>query len=193
MAYNPLAFGLMLVGTGALLFAYYLFHHFREKIDPQKEKTYGAIFIILGGIAMAFGFNLFVNTPIPDHYIEVYGVGYFVFATLTLVGGLVMLNNWDYRPASVFGALGGVLLVASSYNVLINELSRDPLKTAAIISLSGLGALLTYPLTHIQDVQKRKVWLIITIIVFALAGALAFYGGITAQLGHVERALAASA
>ena len=51
--YNPLAFGLMFIGIGAVLFAAYLYEQ-RKKISEGKEKAYGLMFIINGILAGIF-------------------------------------------------------------------------------------------------------------------------------------------
>jgi len=191
MSYNPLAFGLILVGTGALMFANYLYAHFKEHINHSKEKTYGSVFLLIGILAGIFGFGLFFSTPIPGQYIEIYGVGYLLFSMLFIIAALCLLNSWDYRPASVFASIAGVILISSACVVYHFQMSKSPLGTAFIFLLSGLGSISTYKLAHLHGYKNQKGYLVIAITIFALVGLIMLYSGLSAQFEHIAMALAA--
>ncbi|MCA9478002.1 MAG: DUF981 family protein [Nanoarchaeota archaeon] len=189
MAYNPLAFGLLLIGTGALLFAAYLFDA-KKKISFQTEKNYGIIFSVLGFLAGIFGLGLYAFTPIPEQYIEVFGVGYLVFSFLSLVAGITLLTK-SYRKPSVFLAgIGGVFLLGSACVIYSNQLTRSPLASAALFALAGLSSIGMIPYQFLKSKRLQKIIWIKLIIGFTLVGLLAIYTGLSAQAGHVASILA---
>ena len=190
MAYNPLAFGLMMVAMASLLFVAYLYRRYTKHIDKGQEKDFGGMFTLLGILGGIFGLSIFMHETLPGQYIEVYGVGYMVFTLLMLAAGMSMLFGWDKRPASYLAFLGGIALLNSSYTVMKFGLSKSPLGTGTIFALAGLGSIGTILLTHV-DIKKNR-WIVILVgLAFLTLGILAYYSGMHAQLGHVESALAA--
>ena len=74
MAYNPLAFGQMLVGSGALVLSGYLWERFKgkdEKKLPALEKSFGVVMFLQGIIALLFSAQMYLVGPTPGHYIGV--------------------------------------------------------------------------------------------------------------------------
>lgn len=179
MSQNPLALGLMIVAIGAITFAYYLY-----KNSKKEEQSFGIIFLVLGLIATGFGFNLYLTQPIPAHYIEIYGVGYFVFALLTIVGGVTMIFGWDKTPAQFLGIVCGIILLNSARTIFFYHLSKSPIGTTALFSFAGLGSMAYY----IYNKGKLPKWVIIGL--FVACGLLALYSGLSAQFGHVGSMLA---
>lgn len=189
MAYNPLAFGQMLVAMGSLVFAAFLYTIYRGTLDARQSKSYGGVFMLLGIIASTFGLGLFMSEPIPGHYIEVYGVGYLVFTMLMLIAGLCLIFDWDYRPASYLAFVGGLALLHSAYAIWTNQMSKSPAVTATIFLLSGIGAAGSIYMTH-GDLQKKRTWILLGITIFVIFGAMALFSGMMAQAGHIQSALA---
>ncbi len=180
MSQNPLALGLMIVALGALLFAAFILRQPKRK----EEQTFGTIFLVLGLLAVEFGFDLYVTQPIPAQYVEVYGVGYFVFAVLSIIGGATMIFGWDKTPVAYLGVLGGLILLTSARTIYHFAMSKSPLGTTALFSFAGLGSVV-YVLYHQDKIPK---WVIV--VLFAACGLLALYSGLSAQFGHVGSALA---
>ena len=187
MAYNPLAFGLMLIAMGSLLFSFYVYAC-RKKITNQQEKAYGGVFILLGIIAGVFAISMFISAPIPAHYIEVYGVGYFIFSILSIIAGLCMVNKWDKQPAAYLAAIGGVILLGTARTVYNFSMSKSPVVTTALFVLTGLGAMGTLSLTCTKKISKD--WITLIALIFLVAGLLALYSGLSAQFSHVGSQLA---
>lgn len=192
MAYNPLAFGQILVAMGVLVFAAYLYTVYKKTDDTKQDRGFGGVFILLGIIASVFGFGLFMAEPISGQYIEVYGVGYLVFTLLMLLAGLTLMFGWDRRPASYLALIGGIALLNSAYTVFANNLSREPAATAGLFFLSGIAAAGSSWMTH-GDLQKKRAWIIVGILLFVAIGLFALYSGMMAQQGHVASAIAKAA
>lgn len=189
MAYNPLAFGQMLVAMGSLVFAAYLYYQYKNSKDHKLESGFGGIFVLLGLVASIFGFGLFVSQPIPGHYIEVYGVGYMVYTMLMLILGATLIFKWDLRPASYLGVVGGIALLNSAYTIWINQMSKHPLATTIVFLLAGLGALGSPLMAH-GDIDKKRKLFLLGMLLFILFGLLTLYSGMQSQMGHVMSALA---
>jgi len=193
MAYNPLAFGLMLISMGAILFSSYVFFWKNNKVSAKQEKTYGTAFILLGIIAGIFGFIIYTTEPIPTQYIEVYGVGYFVYSILLLLGGLCMVHGLDKRPAAYLAGIGGLMLLGSARTIYIYSMSKSPLAATTMFGLSGLGLLGAIKLAHSSHKNASKLLIWLVILAFLIVGLLTFYSGVNAQLGHAANALAKAA
>lgn len=192
MTYNPLAFGQILVAMGVLVFAAYLYSVYKKTADAKQDKGYGGVFVLLGIIASVFGFGLYLTEPIAGQYIEIYGVGYLIFTLLMLAGGLTLLFGWDKRPASYLALVGGLSLLNSGYTVWANQLSKEPLATAGLFVLSGIAAAGSAWMTH-GDVEKKRRWILVGIVIFVVLGLFALYSGMMAQQGHVASAIAKAA
>jgi uncharacterized membrane protein len=193
MAYNPLAFGLMLVSMGALIFSAYVHNQLKSKSSLKQEKGFGGVFVTLGFIAGIFAFSLYFFETIPAQYIEVYGVGYFVFSILLVVGGLSMFYEWDKVPLSYLAFVCGIVLLNSARTVYYYAMSKSPLATTALFGGAGLGAMSTLFLTHL-GAKKTPKWVgFLVVLAFVCVGLLALYSGVNAQFGHVGSALAKAA
>ena len=197
MAYNPLAFGLMLVGSGALVAAKFVCKEYTNKLEKTSGKAFGAVFIIFALIAGIFGFNLYFAETIPAHYTEIYGVGYLLFTMLMLAGGITLYFDWDRRPASYLAALGGIILLNSARTVYTFSMSKSPMATTATFALAGLGAIGSLLYTHPNEhplIKDNMKWITYAgIAIFAVMGLLALYSGLMAQFGHVARHFAEAA
>ncbi len=183
----------MLISVGSLLFSCYLFSWKHKKVSVKQEKTYGITFILLGIIASVFGFSIYINEPIPPQYIEVYGVGYFVYGLLLLVGGWCMVLNWDKKPASYLAGIGGLILLWSARTIYYYGLSKSPLASTLIFALSGFGALGTTILAHKKQSSTSLLFVWLVLLAFFIVGLLTLYSGLNAQFGHVGRVLAEAA
>ncbi|MBS3158981.1 DUF981 family protein [Candidatus Woesearchaeota archaeon] len=193
MAYNPLAFSLMLVSMGALIFSAYFYLLTGRKLSQDQEKAFGSIFIILGVIAGIFGFSIYFYETLPAQYIEIYALGLLIFAMLQIALGLSMAFGWDKVPASYLAAVCGIALLNSARTVYSFSLSKSPSATTALFGVSGLGCLGVALLSYL-GAKKMPRWLAFLVLsAFVIVGLLALYSGVSAQYGHVSSALAKTA
>ncbi|MDP3916740.1 MAG: DUF981 family protein [Nanoarchaeota archaeon] len=192
ISYNPLAFGLMIVGVGALLFGSCLHQYHKKKLSFGGEKTYGLMFIIIGIITSLFAFIMYFTEPIPKQYIEVYGVGYFMFSILMIVSGTILYKRLDKRPASYLALVSGVILLWTARNIYSYSMSKSPLGTTAIFAFAGLGSMGSYFFGSRKLKDIPGILITLTVLAFVLCGLLALYSGFSAQFGHLGSLLNAS-
>jgi len=189
--YNPLAFGLTLIGIFGLLAAAYGYLLLKKgKRTPEDDGAFGAAFCIGGVLGLiAYIQEYFLQTS-PPQYIEVYGAGYGIFTIAMFAAGITLLKGWEGTPSRYLAGILGIVLLWLGYMVFKHQMGKNPLPTVIMYAMASLGALL---LPFVGAPTTRKWVVLAATLLFLGFGALALYTGLKATDGHIVSALAAAA
>src|SRR3989338_2725931 len=134
--YVPLM--LINMAAGLFLLAIYIY----QGIDGQKDKGWGAAFLVSGAVAFITGLHMTWNWPLPGSYNVAFGEMSVLLGGLFLGAGLCLVNNWSLIPLGVYAFFSGLASVVVGFRIINLGLTREPLVSGMGFILSGLSGML---------------------------------------------------
>jgi putative membrane protein len=165
--------------AGTVLLAYYLW----KGMDESDQRPYAAAFLITGALSIITGLRLSFTWPLPGSYNIAFGDTSTLFGFVFLATALALWQGWNLIPVSIYAFFAGAEAVLVGFVIFSQNLTQEPLLSAAGFILAGLGGIGAFPFFTWFKGNKAVRWLgVIMLLITAALWAITFYGALG---GHI--------
>ncbi|MDT7892020.1 MAG: DUF981 family protein [Thermoproteota archaeon] len=154
--------------------------------DTTKAKSFAIAFGLLGLYLLINGLLIIIIWPFGNIGGGVYDV---LYGGSSAIGGILLLGiafslylNTGLRAISYFAFIAALYSFNDVFAILANRLSRTPELAAFAYLMFGLTAILSVPLTHINNKATRWAFIIVALIF----GITWLFMASTFTIGHLQ-------
>jgi len=189
---DPLTSQLVAMGAGFITLAYGLLRTFTIKSELSKYKQ--AIrsqylpLLAIGIYISITGFYGLMFWPLPGSYNILFYDLYPLLGLGLIMIALAIKNDYKLEHLGFLGILLGAVTIYYGVSGYLAHMTLEPELLLALYALTGLAAIIFYPVSMFIDNgnPKLKIFLLIDAIILILAGAVAGYIGLAAVPQHLS-------
>ena len=137
----------------------------RKASNPVVEKHWASGFFMSGAVALACGFHMIFNWPLPGSYNVAFGELSVLLGILFAGAGIAIARGWNLFPVIMYGFFAGIAAVIVGFRIITLDMTREPFLSGIGFILTGLAGILL-PLAYWIRKQFFR-WLIILCLVSA--------------------------
>jgi putative membrane protein len=167
------------MAAGFILLAWFLF----RGLDGDSHKSWVPAFAMTGLVALASGFHMIQNWPLPGSFNSAFGEMSVFLGVLFLGAALALACGWNLFFVGVYGFFAGLASLIIGIRILDLGLTKEPLLAGIGFILSGCCGIFAAPLLHLRNNRSLRA---VGAVVLVLAALIWLRTGYKAYWSHMS-------